>query len=72
MNEGTEQPPFEVHRQVPCCPYCPGAYVARKDGVLGGKLVEYSGNVLRVDLLLMQILGRKIIKALPSLLMIFD
>jgi len=72
MNKGTEQSPLTVHRQIACRPDCRGTDIAREDGILGGKVAQYSGNVLRVDLLVMRILGRKIIKALPCLLIMLD
>ena len=72
LSEGAEEPPLAVHRQVTRHPDRRGADIASKNGVLGGKLVEHSDHILRIDTLPTRSTGRQVIEALPCLLIRFE
>jgi len=64
MGEGAKEPPFAVHPQVTRSPDRWGAHVARKDRILGSKLIEDASHILRMDGGLIGFICRQVIKAL--------
>src|SRR4029434_7324943 len=72
MVEGAEEPPLAIHRQVPRRPDRRGAHVAGENRVFGGKLVEQSDHILRMDWFSVSLTCRKFIEALPCLLIMFE
>src|SRR5258705_12999959 len=72
MVEGTEQSTLTVHREVTRCPDGRRAYVTRENCVLGCELVEHTGNILRMDWLLVGITSCQIIQAFARLPVVFQ
>src|SRR6266478_5954308 len=68
MVEGAEEPSLAVHRQVPRRPDRRGAHIARKNRVFGGKLVEHSDHILRMDRFPAGFTCRQLIETLACLL----
>src|SRR5262245_24879540 len=61
MVKGAEEPPFAVHSQVTGCPNRRGADIAGENRVFGGKLVEHSDHILRMDRFLTRFTCREFI-----------
>src|ERR1700721_1258585 len=70
--EGAEDATAAVHGQIARGPNRGSPDIAGKDGVVGGKLVEDSGDVLGMDRLLARFAGGKFVEAFAGFSVMFE